>query len=324
MSVASASALPISDWQPLQESTLELHHGCAEFEQALELLFQDIDSLRSELTDQMLCVERERAQLKLRESRLSERQQSEDGDVQRLQETLQTRDRQLAEVLDELEAARKEKELVAQRAQEAAQAVAQTSDLTAQLAALRASMDDMQRGTRALERERDALQASASNSAAQVARIADLERELLDVRQQLAEVQTQVHDTDLARSQPSTDDVNALALTALEQEREALESELELVRNRAAELNETVARQEREIAAQKNELGSELQQLRKLVEKQADLIADRVVSGRETPVPAASAATASSAPANDPVVNSVMAQFAKLQKDVAQRRKRKV
>jgi hypothetical protein len=78
-----------------------------------------------------------------------------------------------------------------------------------------------------------------------------------------------------------------------------------------------------EIAAQKTELGTELQQLRKLVEKQADLIVDRaIVPGREMAEPAASPAAVLTQP-SDPVVNSVMAQFAKLQKDVAQRRRRK-
>ena len=73
----------------------------------------------------------------------------------------------------------------------------------------------------------------------------------------------------------------------------------------------------------KRNSGTELQQLRKLVEKQADLIADRaVLPSRETAQPAAAPAAVPTQP-NDPVVNSVMAQFAKLQKDVAQRRRRK-
>jgi SMC interacting uncharacterized protein involved in chromosome segregation len=110
-------------------------------------------------------------------------------------------------------------------------------------------------------------------------------------------------------------------LSELQREREALESELELVRNRAAELNETVVEQQRAINEQKTELSTELQQLRRLVEKQADLFADRVedrkrpaAQGREEP---------SEATAADPVVTSVMAQFAKLQRDVAQRRRQK-
>lgn len=306
--------------QPLQETSRELRDGCTEFEQALESLFHDIDQMRSELTDQMQCLERERAQLKVRETQLGQRPPSDQSEVQRFKEALAQRDLQLAKALDDLQAAREE--LAQHRQREAADAAEQASDLTAQLQSLRASMDDMQRESRALERERDALQASAQESVAQVSRIADLEQELTEVRQQLEQTQAQRGQAEVASRRQGTDDVNALALTALEQEREALESELELVRSHAAELNETVAQQQREIAAQKNELSSELQQLRKLVEKQADLIADRVVVARETVPPAGPAQTAATQPA-DPVVNSVMAQFAKLQKDVAQRRRRK-
>jgi hypothetical protein len=50
----------------------------------------------------------------------------------------------------------------------------------------------------------------------------------------------------------------------------------------------------------------------------ADRASDADVACRPTPEPASEQAQPS-----DPVVNSVMAQFAKLQKDVAQRRRRK-
>ncbi len=116
--------------------------------------------------------------------------------------------------------------------------------------------------------------------------------------------------------------VSAEQLSALEQERAALESELEVVRSRAAELNETVTLQQREIAEQKTELSSELQQLRRLMEKQTDLIADRATDANRITSPVEQLTPEKTQP-NDPVVNSVMAQFAKLQKDVAQRRRRK-
>jgi DNA repair exonuclease SbcCD ATPase subunit len=151
--------------------------------------------------------------------------------------------------------------------------------------------------------------------------MADLEQELAKVRQQVEQSHTRCRESTAVKRRPH-DGADAQALSALEQEREALETELELVRNHAAELNETVAQQQREIAAQKSELGTELQQLRRLVEKQADLIADRAVSAREN-IPVVGQSSTVPTPPNDPVVNSVMAQFAKLQKDVAQRRRRK-
>jgi chromosome segregation ATPase len=241
--------------QPLQETTLELRHGCTEFEQALESLFTDIDQMRFELTGQMQAVEREREQIRFREAELGQRHQDSRGEVEVFKDELEKRDVQLAKALDDLQAARDE--LTRQREWEAAGADGTTSDLTGQLHTLQMSLEEMRRESRALQHER-----------------------------------------------------------------EALESELELVRSRAAELHETVAQQQREIAVQKNELSTELQQLRKLVEKQADLIADRTVNVRENVPQVVSSSTVQTQP-NDPVVNSVMAQFAKLQKDVAQRRRRK-
>ncbi len=79
------------------------------------------------------------------------------------------------------------------------------------------------------------------------------------------------------------------------------------------------------------ELASELKEVRKLLEEQAarhnDVPAVIVPSPNASQsMPAANAPAAAAAEEsanNNPVVNSVMAQFAKLQKDVAQRKKRR-
>jgi len=283
------------------------------------LLFHDIDYLRQGLTEQFELMEQERGQLKVREAELGQREEGATSQLQYFKAELEKRDLQLARALDDLQAARAE---LARPAEQETAATRQATELSAQLQSLRAALEDMQRESRALQRERDALQESARQSELRQSRIDDLEQELQAVRRQLDEAQMRISspNTNARASQPH--EVNALALTALEQEREALESELELVRTHAAELNETVAQQQREIAAQKTEMSTELQQLRKLVEKQADLIADRVVTTRDN-TPAAGASPPVPTPPSDPVVNSVMAQFAKLQKDVAQRRKRK-
>jgi SMC interacting uncharacterized protein involved in chromosome segregation len=120
---------------------------------------------------------------------------------------------------------------------------------------------------------------------------------------------------------------------AAEKERAELEAELELVRTRASELQETVAQQKRELADQREELQSELKLLRQLIEQQSDLMAAGEDSRRENvnvtvtrPGPAVTLVRPpvidDDAPAADPVVSSVMAQFARLQKDVAQRRQK--
>ena len=128
-------------------------------------------------------------------------------------------------------------------------------------------------------------------------------------------------------------------LDSLKKERQELELELELVRARSAELQETVGRQKRELAAQRLEVNEELKELRTLIAGQAELFAQNESEGGAegdahqgstakekhiAPVSgAASVHEEASGKPVDPVVNSVMAQFAKLQRDIAQRRKKK-
>ena len=134
------------------------------------------------------------------------------------------------------------------------------------------------------------------------------------------------------------DPPEAQELDALRQERLELETELELVRARSAELQETVSRQKRELAAQRAEVNEELKELRTLIAEQGELFAHHEPGAAEPAVrhepaaenhssPAASGPVAAheqpAAKPADPVVNSVMAQFAKLQRDIAQRRKKK-
>ena len=124
---------------------------------------------------------------------------------------------------------------------------------------------------------------------------------------------------------------------AIEKEKAELEAELELVRTRAQELQEVVAQQKRELADSRDELQSEMKLLRQLFEQQADLMSAGGGERRESitmthphskPAPAVTLVRPpqthedESPAGSDPVVSSVMAQFARLQKDVAQRRQK--
>jgi len=111
-------------------------------------------------------------------------------------------------------------------------------------------------------------------------------------------------------------------LAILERERSELENELELVRARATELQEVVNQQRRELAEQKTEITNELRQLREMATKWPH--ATEVYEPHEEhELVAATTSGESMGAVPDPVVSSVMAQFARLQKDVAQRRKKK-
>ncbi len=109
-------------------------------------------------------------------------------------------------------------------------------------------------------------------------------------------------------------------LGEVEEDRAALEAELQNVRQRAAELAEVVEAQRGEMQTERSRLSEDLKQVRRMLEGQS--------SGMmRPPAPAAPAAQEPAADASeerpDAVLDSVMAQFAKLQHDVAERRRKK-
>ncbi|HUE72583.1 MAG TPA: hypothetical protein VMP01_16985 [Pirellulaceae bacterium] len=147
----------------------------------------------------------------------------------------------------------------------------------------------------------------------------------------------------------------------LEKERVELEGELELVRARAAELQELVQQLKRELTEQRTGMTDELREMRKLLGHQAESPARRESyqdaagdaaeasapegrmtmtlparelgresvreSSRENPRQTSRGnvrdSTSGAAATADPASQAVMAQFAKLQRDVALRRKKK-
>jgi predicted nucleic acid-binding Zn-ribbon protein len=111
----------------------------------------------------------------------------------------------------------------------------------------------------------------------------------------------------------------------LEQDRRDLEEELETVRARCEELAGTVAEQKRQIAEERAEWTAEFRQLRKILDKQSQLLAQKVEQAHvaQLAVVGAPAGPAQSSPDRggiDPVLGSVMSQFQLLQKDAARRR----
>jgi SMC interacting uncharacterized protein involved in chromosome segregation len=177
---------------------------------------------------------------------------------------------------------------------------------------------------------RERLEAAAQKSPADEGHILSQERlESLtgQFTEQFAALQGQIQA--LQQDQPDIAELDALRTERLE-----LESELELVRARSAALQETVALQKRELAAQRVSVTEELQELRGLLAEQTRMLAQREPSLAAAPAPAEQPRSERESSPElilddtcskhlDPVVNSVMAQFAKLQKDISQRRKKK-
>jgi hypothetical protein len=159
-----------------------------------------------------------------------------------------------------------------------------------------------------------------------------LVRDLATARKELADARAEI-----ARGGGSGGGEEGERVTELERERAALEAELELVRGRASELYELLAQERKAATEHRNESATELKQLRRIVEKQAELLSERPAEPAHPPARSAPVReshptreiggddlddeTLESTPSSDPVISSVMAQFAKLQKEVAERRK---
>ena len=182
------------------------------------------------------------------------------------------------------------------------------------------------------EQERAALRDAREAAQSQLERLAELSQELAASRTELAETRQEIQaqreaaEQDESQPRPGGDfqerfDQVIAERQELAEERAALETELELVRNQAAELAETIAAERKQSAEERGQGAAELKRMRRLLE----LIADRSAA---TPAPGEADARLSGEAAGessaDPVLDSVMAQFEVLQKDLARRRNVKV
>jgi len=113
--------------------------------------------------------------------------------------------------------------------------------------------------------------------------------------------------------------------TAFAQERNGLESELETIRNRAADLTELIETQKREMATERAGWTDEFKRLRHTLENrlQSQPAPNNRISQADDPQPQAPETAPAQPVAGDPVLDSVMAQFEMLQKDLIRRRAKK-
>lgn len=167
--------------------------------------------------------------------------------------------------------------------------------------------------TEGVQQECEVLQQQVQRAQGELARFQDLSRELNETRQQLAAAES---------SSAAGSATWGQQLANLESERAELEAELELVRGRAAELQETVDQQQNALSAQSQDTSDELKLLRLMAEQQALMIAGARAAAAQPQLQGPPANSDEQPNNNDAVVQSVMAQFAKLQKGVAERRRK--
>jgi len=190
--------------------------------------------------------------------------------------------------------------------------------------------------------QREALHGAQAVAEAQANRLAELTEKLLDAQKGLLqaqeEIQRQAEELRAEAAAPPAADSSQDELrrqvqqlekerAELHEERTVLEAELDSVRSRAAELAENLAQQQRQMAEDRAQWTEELKYLRRLVERLAQQNTDRetIPAVAHTTVenrsPAGRPESVAAGVNGDPVLDSVVAQFAMLQKDLAQRRK---
>jgi chromosome segregation ATPase len=295
---------------PLHESIRELRTGYESVSECLEQSLAECDLRAAELVDcrqQLMTANRNLAD---QEHRLAERARTE-ADAQSRCAALQQR-------VDAMQSQLGELQLLASGAQaEAAQSqqrleiqIEHNGQLHAQMTRFESEGEVSRSELAQLRAQFGPLAESASDAARLRGELASAEAELARLRDQTASVPA---DADLREQ-----------LTAAEAEREHMESELELLRNRGAELSEALAEQTRTIADEREQWNEELRQLRRAVERQAELLARGPSDSPDN----------AQAPAADPprtrpsqsghgdgvVVDSLLEQFALLQKDKVRKR----
>lgn len=271
-------------WLPVQETAAEFRNECTALEQFVDKLLHDLDYLRLEIEHKADELEQAHEQLAERSRQLEEQRALSE----RLSSHLERQETQLDLALGELRELRQQLD---QYKQQAGQVFAR---------------DD----------------GAAEVRPTWLAEIKDLRTQLGEAQSELTNALQRAAESAAEASNAAQGDSGGEARAAWLQERVELESELELVRGRAAELQDLVDAQRRELAEVRSEMSNELRQLRRLIEQQAEVLARS--GGPASPAtPLEAELDASDAAGDDPVMNSVAAQFARLQKDMAQRRKKK-
>jgi chromosome segregation ATPase len=155
-----------------------------------------------------------------------------------------------------------------------------------------------------VQRERQDLHELYANVEGQLSRLAGLATELAEARTQPAPDPQIADILEHARQQQAD----------WQQQRAALESELDAMRRRAAEQAESLSEQKRLAGQQQAELSGELKRMRSLLE---------ALAGQVRGTPAATGENGKPQPNESSVLNSVLAQFEMLQRDITSRRSKR-
>ncbi len=234
------------------------------------------------------------------------------GDLDRLRDDLDRRAHDLARRENEL--SRREAAFNDQR-KEIGRLSHQVEHREAETASAWAEVEKLKAELHVADKERKEWRARWESNASDPSGNAESVRELAETKRELAAVKKQIEELQRQLKALEGHEGSSEVIAELEQDRADLEAELSLVRDRAEELYNKVREQKEELHEQRDALMGELKQLRRVVERQAELLADsRGGRGGD------GASHVIKSVERDPVLDSVTSQFARLHKDGATRR----
>ncbi|PQO26856.1 hypothetical protein [Blastopirellula marina] len=269
--------------------------------QGLEQFIEELVAELGRLSDEFQRRSHEASQAAAQHAVDADAAAQSSAELAQLRETISHREQSLAAAELQLAAARAEAE------QYKAQSGSSAADLV--------QIAEMQNRNAELERQ-------LRDSAAAQRELEESRGEIAHLKQQLAAVKIELLD-----AQQQFERGVSYGEGHEEDEFVELEDELARVRSRAAELTATVDRQQREIAAERAEWSTELKSMRTLLERQSGALPTRAVAADEslssTSVGTNTVVRETAPPRSlgtEKVVDSVLAQFAKLQRDINRRR----
>lgn len=288
------------DLEPVKACFAGLNAQHTELERYYEDSFRELESLRADLGQfyEELLIQRrklEQSRCDMEESCLAEKRNFE-----------QRESAKLAALQQQFDGA--QADLVELRKQ-------QDEGTFAREQSLRREIEQLQRERTLIEEKLAAARTEAATLAATVAELTGNNGDSSALDAALRETRANLEDTtQVVRAKEQQ-------ITNLMQERDDLEAELDSVRSRAAELSDTLDQMKRESVEERAEWSAELRQMRRVLERQTDLLTPGPPQRRPVASPGMSACAVAVAPsAADPVLGTVMAQFDKIRQERAQQR----
>jgi chromosome segregation ATPase len=285
----------------LGQPIVELRKNQAALSVLINRLFADLDLRRTQLDGEARELQSQREHL----SRQNSAQAAVDGAL-----AVQCQER-LAQAEAELSVARREIAEYRERFSAAAAAQNPPCDPGSNAPDHPLRLKELELERAELQRSLDAARAQISQLAGAALELAEARAQLACLRERLLEAQAQAQS---AGNACETD--RQQQICDLELERRTLRAELETVRRQAAELADHLAESRRQFVEERSEWNAELRHLRRLLERQSQLMEDRNVFGMYgNSAPRGSQTLDPVNPNHDPVLGAVMAQFAQLKHD---------